>query len=32
MSVADVVDKGSLDQVRAYKKKMKAAAKVQERR
>lgn len=25
MSVADVVDKGSLDQVRAYKKKMKAA-------
>ena len=27
MSVADVVDKGSLDQVRAYKKKMKAAAK-----
>jgi hypothetical protein len=30
MSVADVVDKGSLDQVRAYKKKMKAAAKVQE--
>ena len=31
MSVADVVDKGSLDQVRAYKKKMKAAAKVQER-
>ncbi len=26
MSVADVVDKGSLDQVRAYKKKMKAAA------
>jgi uncharacterized HhH-GPD family protein len=31
MSVADVVDKASLDQVRAYKKKMKAAAKVQER-
>jgi uncharacterized HhH-GPD family protein len=30
MSVADVVDKGSLDQVRAYKKQMKAAAKVQE--
>lgn len=27
MSVADVVDKGSLDQVRAYKKQMKAAAK-----
>ena len=27
MSIADVVDKGSLDQVRAYKKKMKAAAK-----
>lgn len=27
MSVADVVDKGSLDQVRAYKKKMKATAK-----
>lgn len=27
MSVADVVDKGSLEQVRAYKKKMKAAAK-----
>lgn len=27
MSVADVVDKESLDQVRAYKKKMKAAAK-----
>lgn len=27
MSVADVVDKGSLDEVRAYKKKMKAAAK-----
>lgn len=27
MSVADVVDKGSLDQVRAYKKKMKSAAK-----
>ncbi|MBU3706888.1 MAG: Fe-S cluster assembly protein HesB [Mycobacterium sp.] len=27
MSVADVVDKGSLDQVRAHKKKMKAAAK-----
>lgn len=26
MSIADVVDKGSLDQVRAYKKKMKAAA------
>ena len=26
MSVADVVDKGSLDQVRAYKKKMKSAA------
>jgi uncharacterized HhH-GPD family protein len=25
MSIADVVDKGSLDQVRAYKKKMKAA-------
>jgi len=25
MSVADVVDKGSLEQVRAYKKKMKAA-------
>jgi hypothetical protein len=25
--VADVVDKGSLDAVRAYKKKMKAAAK-----
>jgi uncharacterized HhH-GPD family protein len=29
MSVADVVDKGSLDQVRAYKKKMKAAAKAE---
>jgi uncharacterized HhH-GPD family protein len=27
MSIADVVDKGSLEQVRAYKKKMKAAAK-----
>jgi uncharacterized HhH-GPD family protein len=27
MSVADVVDRGSLDQVRAYKKQMKAAAK-----
>ena len=27
MSIADVVDRGSLDQVRAYKKKMKAAAK-----
>ncbi|AQT82612.1 Fe-S cluster assembly protein HesB [Mycolicibacterium litorale] len=27
MSIADVVDKGSLDEVRAYKKKMKAAAK-----
>jgi uncharacterized HhH-GPD family protein len=27
MSIADVVDKGSLDQVRAYKKKMKAVAK-----
>ena len=27
MSIADVVDKGSLDQVRAYKKKTKAAAK-----
>ncbi len=27
MSIADVVDKGSLDQVRAYKKKVKAAAK-----
>ena len=27
MSVADVVDKGSLDQVRAYKKKMKSATK-----
>ena len=27
MSIADVTDKGSLDQVRAYKKKMKAAAK-----
>jgi uncharacterized HhH-GPD family protein len=27
MSVADVVDQGSLDQVRAYKKQMKAAAK-----
>lgn len=27
MSVADVVDKGSLDQVRAYKKQMKAVAK-----
>lgn len=27
LSVADVVDKGSLDQVRAYKKKMKSAAK-----
>jgi len=27
MSVADVIDKGSLDQVRAYKKQMKAAAK-----
>lgn len=27
MSVADVVDRGSLEQVRAYKKKMKAAAK-----
>jgi uncharacterized HhH-GPD family protein len=27
MSVADVVDKGSLDQVRAYKKQMKAAVK-----
>lgn len=27
MSIADVVDKGSLDQVRAYKRKMKAAAK-----
>lgn len=27
MSIADVVDKGSLDQVRAYKKTMKAAAK-----
>ena len=27
MSVADVVDKGSLDEVRAYKRKMKAAAK-----
>ncbi|WP_328359777.1 Fe-S cluster assembly protein HesB [Mycobacterium sp. NBC_00419] len=27
MSIADVVDKGSLDQVRAYKKKMKAEAK-----
>jgi uncharacterized HhH-GPD family protein len=27
MSVADVLDKGSLEQVRAYKKKMKAAAK-----
>ena len=27
MSVADVVDKGSLERVRAYKKKMKAAAK-----
>lgn len=26
MSIADVVDKGSLDQVREYKKKMKAAA------
>ena len=25
MSIADVVDKGSLEQVRAYKKKMKAA-------
>ncbi len=25
MSIANVVDKGSLDQVRAYKKKMKAA-------
>ena len=29
MSVADVVDKGSLEQVRAYKKKIKAAAKAQ---
>lgn len=28
MSVADVVDKGSLEQVRAYKKKMKSAAKL----
>lgn len=27
MSIADVVDKGSLEQVRAYKKKMKSAAK-----
>ncbi len=27
MSIADVVDRGSLDQVRAYKKKMKASAK-----
>jgi hypothetical protein len=27
MSVADVVDPGSLQEVRAYKKKMKAAAK-----
>jgi uncharacterized HhH-GPD family protein len=27
MSVADVLDRGSLEQVRAYKKKMKAAAK-----
>jgi uncharacterized HhH-GPD family protein len=27
MSIADVVDRGSLEQVRAYKKKMKAAAK-----
>ncbi|MBB3605731.1 putative HhH-GPD family protein [Mycolicibacterium sp. BK556] len=27
MSIADVVDKGSLEEVRAYKKKMKAAAK-----
>ena len=27
MSIADVVDKGSLEQVRTYKKKMKAAAK-----
>jgi hypothetical protein len=27
MSIADVVDKGSLEQVRAYKKRMKAAAK-----
>jgi hypothetical protein len=26
MSIADVVDRGSLDQVRAYKKKIKAAA------
>ena len=29
MSVADVVDRGSLEQVRAYKKKIKAAAKAQ---
>jgi uncharacterized HhH-GPD family protein len=29
MSVADVLDKGSLEQVRAYKKKIKAAAKAQ---
>ena len=31
MSIADVVDKGSLEQVRAYKKKMKAAAKAKEK-
>lgn len=31
MSVADVLDKGSLEQVRAYKKKIKAAAKAQAR-
>ncbi len=29
MSIADVVDRGSLEQVRAYKKKMKAAAKAE---
>ncbi len=32
MSIADVVDKGSLEQVRAYKKKMKAAAKAKPER
>ena len=32
LSIADVVDKGSLDAVRAYKKKMKAAAKQAEER
>ena len=30
MSIADVVDRGSLEKVRAYKKKMKAAAKAKE--